>query len=82
MAYGPRPIEASSLAILRDVVEREFREVSEAFDKPDVLEFTVRFADLTKKKRGMVIYADGTSFNPGSGEGIYRWTGAAWVFVG
>lgn len=31
---------------------------------------------------GMRRYADGTSWNPGAGAGLYRYSGAAWVFVG
>lgn len=32
---------------------------------------------------GRVVYVDGTDFNPGSGEGLYRRTLAnTWVFVG
>lgn len=34
------------------------------------------------KVAGMVVYADGATWNPGSGAGIYRWSGAAWVFLG
>ena len=33
-------------------------------------------------KQGMIVYADGTSWNPGSGEGVYRYNGTAWVFLG
>jgi hypothetical protein len=32
--------------------------------------------------RGALAYANGTSWNPGSGEGLYRWTGSAWRFIG
>ena len=28
---------------------------------------------------GMVVYADGTSWNPGSGEGLYGYENGAWV---
>ena len=28
---------------------------------------------------GMVVYADGTSWNPGSGEGVYAREGGSWV---
>jgi hypothetical protein len=33
---------------------------------------------------GLLAYADGTNWNPGSGKGYYRYntTGATWVFVG
>ena len=32
--------------------------------------------------RGMLAYANGTDWNPGNGEGYYRWTGSAWKYVG
>ncbi len=31
---------------------------------------------------GLVVYADGTNWNPGSGEGIYAYHGAAWNLLG
>ena len=31
---------------------------------------------------GMVVYADGTDWDPGSGEGIYAYYGAAWNHLG
>jgi hypothetical protein len=34
-------------------------------------------------KAGWVVYADGVGWDPGSGEGVYRYTIAgAWAFVG
>lgn len=36
-----------------------------------------------KPRHGLVVYADGTDWNPGSGEGLYRFSSAAtWVFLG
>ncbi len=32
--------------------------------------------------RGILAYANGTDWDPGSGEGYYRWTGQAWKLVG
>jgi hypothetical protein len=32
--------------------------------------------------RGLLAYANGTDWNPGSGEGYYRWTGTAWHYMG
>jgi len=32
--------------------------------------------------RGLLAYANGTDWNPGSGEGYYRWTGSAWKYFG
>lgn len=32
---------------------------------------------------GMIVYADGTTWNPGAGEGVYRYSlGGAWVHLG
>ncbi len=42
----------------------------------------ITYVAPAKPRAGMRRYADGTSWNPGSGAGIYRYTGAAWVFVG
>ena len=35
-----------------------------------------------KPKDGMVVMADGVSFNPGSGPGFYGYRGGAWRFLG
>jgi hypothetical protein len=35
-----------------------------------------------KPRDGDIRYADGTDYNPGSGEGIYAYYGAAWHFLG
>ena len=32
--------------------------------------------------KGLLCYANGADWNPGSGEGYYRWTGAAWKYIG
>lgn len=44
---------------------------------------TPQYAAPKNPKAGTVVYADGSTWNPGSGEGIYRYTIAgAWAFVG
>lgn len=35
-----------------------------------------------EKQEGMIAYADGTSWDPGSGAGIYWWDGSSWNFLG
>lgn len=42
----------------------------------------VVYAPPAKPRAGMRRYADGTSWNPGSGAGLYRFDGVAWVFLG
>lgn len=43
----------------------------------------ILFREPDNLRPGRVVYADGTDFDPGSGEGLYRRTLAnTWVFVG
>lgn len=35
-----------------------------------------------RQLQGMIVYADGTDWNPGSGAGLYQYRGTSWVFIG
>lgn len=35
-----------------------------------------------KPQNGMIVWADGTNWNPGSGEGIYGYHGSTWNLLG
>lgn len=39
-------------------------------------------AEPTKLVEGMVVLADGTNWNPGSGAGVYAYYGSAWNKLG
>lgn len=58
-------------------VQREFQRVAEAFST--VHDFDVLHAAPAKPRAGMVRYADGTDWNPGSGEGLYLYTSSGWT---
>ena len=47
-------------------------------------EFVVLHASPVRVRAGMVVHADGTNWNPGSGAGMYRRNAAnsAWVHLG
>lgn len=40
------------------------------------------YVEPAKPRDGDIRNADGTQWNPGSGEGIYRYNGSAWIFLG
>jgi hypothetical protein len=40
------------------------------------------YAAPAKPREGDIRYADGTTWNPGSGQGIYAYYGSAWHFLG
>ena len=35
-----------------------------------------------KPRNGMIVFADGTNWNPGSGQGYYGYKGGVWAFLG
>jgi hypothetical protein len=41
--------------------------------------FEFAFVAPDKPREGMIRFADGTSWNPGAGLGLYQYQGGAWV---
>ena len=39
-------------------------------------------AEPSKPRGGLVVFADGTDWNPGSGQGFYAYYASAWHFLG
>lgn len=79
MSYSPSP-PPQDLALLTEYVHRELTRIAEAFE---VGEFrAIRLQELSvalsKPRDGDVVYADGASWNPGAGEGMYCREGGAW----
>lgn len=70
---------------LPDEIQEPFSRLETALNaaQPEFT-FQIRHSAPTKTWAGLVVYADGTNWNPGSGEGIYRRNAAnaAWVFLG
>lgn len=65
---------------LAKFTEDEFAQVASALQGNDP--FTVFFAAPTRPRRGVLAYADGTHWNPGSGEGFYAFgSDAAWHYM-
>lgn len=61
-----------------------YNELTKVFDwirQPIGPEFTleIRNVEPEKPQNGIVVYADGTNWNPGSGEGFYGYEAGAWV---
>ena len=52
-------------------------------NEPSELRLNVTYVAPVKPRAGMLAYADGTQWDPGSGEGLYRYTLAgSWTKVG
>jgi hypothetical protein len=64
-------------------VERELGSISQAMQSPNAALFLTPLAVAPLKPReGMVVMANGTNWNPGSGAGFYGYRAGSWRFLG
>ena len=78
-APGIVPREA---AHLQEFLEIELGKIKAAIDLLTAGHLDKSYAAPTRPRDGDIRYADGTTWNPGSGVGIYYYNGSAWVFIG
>lgn len=79
MTYVPSqmpPID--NLEELREWVEKEFRRIQEHNATQTFVQFEVLYAAPLGPTAGMVVFADGTTWNPGSGRGLYEYRTSSW----
>ncbi len=64
-------------------LQAEFEKVASATSEPEasLVYFVPQNVALEKPRDGMITYADGTNWNPGSGEGFYGRVGGVWTFL-
>lgn len=68
-----------------DTLKTRLNELEEDWSRGNkVWNFAQTTSEPARMRARMVVYADGTSWDPGSGEGLYRRNNAnsAWVFIG
>ena len=71
--------EIQDLAALTEFVRREFKRIEEDSLVQDFLYLKKSYAAPAKPRDGMVVLADGTSWNPGAGAGYYGYNGGTWT---
>lgn len=76
MSYQP---EHPGGEITIEWLYRELQRVSAGMVAPVQLQFDVLTIEPERPQDGMLAYADGTSWNPGAGAGLYERRGGAWV---
>ena len=78
MSYIPRPAP-SDPAQLPGYLFQELQNLQNALTaaRPSIILAPV-YAEPAKRPEGLVVYADGTTWDPGSGAGTYQWRGGAW----
>ncbi len=60
-------------------LEERVREL-EAFEQTH-LTLGMLYHEPARPREGMIAYADGTSWDPGSGAGLYQFRGVAWTLL-
>lgn len=65
------------------VLAMELAKIAQAMETPDqFLQLDTLYVAPKKYREGTLVKADGTSWNPGSGAGVYCYRAAAWRFLG
>ena len=65
------------------IVGQELQKIAQAIDTPDqFLTLEKLYALPNKYRDGTIIYADGATLDPGSGEGAYIYYALAWHHLG
>lgn len=78
--YRPNPVPTDVNNSLVSYVYRELVELSLKLRQP--LIFDERTVAISKPVEGQVEFADGTSWNPGGGKGLYIYYSATWNKLG
>ena len=72
---------SGDLDTLRLFIAEEFQRLALDLEsgQMEFLQLVERFVAPVKPREGLVVFADGTSWNPGAGRGVYVYNSAAWV---
>ena len=64
-------------------MKREFLQIADVLNQPNphLVELEVLHVIPRIPAVGTLAYADGTDWNPGSGEGLYVYKSGGWTFV-
>lgn len=82
MPYSPQePPMLETVSQLREWVRDELRSISREFSETLALELRTSFREPVKPRAGMIVHADGVSWDPGAGLGVYVYQGGAWVKI-
>lgn len=74
--------DSPAVSRLLEYLKAELELIAQAMASPDFIELTKLTVEPTKKYDGLTVYADGTSWNPGSGQGVYTYYAGAWNKLG
>jgi len=82
MAYEPGNVPDDPAALPGFLREELAKLQRNDYAPQNVFRLNPLAAPPTKPRKGDHYYADGTNWNPGSGEGTYRFNGTTYVLLG
>ena len=81
--YQPQLLTAGDLETLKQQLKQEFATIAREQAQPsDYMALNTLYAAPKRIFDGQIVKADGTTWNPGSGAGVYARIGGAWVIQG
>lgn len=78
MVYTPQERHIVDLEDMRRWVTDELQRLGQESAETTALELRPIFAAPVRPREGMIVYADGTQWDPGSGEGSYEYVNGVW----
>jgi hypothetical protein len=78
MAYTPQNFTGTTLEDTQRWMREELERLSKSLQETIALDLRPVYRPPDQPREGMIVYADGTSWNPGAGKGSYEYRGAAW----
>lgn len=78
MKYNPGNIPTAMSNALRGWLAEELRRISNAIGPLEFVQVTPIDVEPEKPREGMLVWAVGTTWNPGAGAGLYVYNGATW----
>jgi hypothetical protein len=83
MAFRHEPAGSpQTLADLARYVETQFTRLSSALEVAEDVQLVEQHSEPQRPRDGLIVLADGTNWDPGSGAGYYGYHNAAWTFLG
>lgn len=79
--YTAKPLPADLEPRLRGYLSDELRRIGDAAAVSSNVTLTTRAAAPERIADGQLVYADGTNWDPGNGEGFYARIGGSWTYL-
>lgn len=83
MAYSARdPASLTTIEDLKLFLAEELARIEESLQEVEHVQLVEMHVEPEKPRDGVIVLADGTNWDPGSGAGFYGWQNGSWKFLG